>query len=87
MKIGEVVDARAKYGRRQALELASQASLVVVARGRNVVRFDMQRDRPDDATLLARMLGPTGSLRAPTIRCGKTLLIGFNEDVYAEVFK
>jgi hypothetical protein len=87
VKVSEVVDARAKYGRRQALELAAQASLVVVARGSKVVRFHMQGDRPDDATLLARMLGPTGSLRAPTIRSGKTLVVGFNEGVYAEVFE
>jgi arsenate reductase-like glutaredoxin family protein len=32
------------------------------------------------------MLGATGNLRAPTIRAGKKLLVGFNEDVYREVF-
>jgi len=32
------------------------------------------------------MLGATGNLRAPTIRVGKKLLVGFNEDVYREVF-
>ena len=32
------------------------------------------------------MLGPTGNLRAPTIRSGKTVLVGFNEDVFGEVF-
>ena len=31
------------------------------------------------------MLGPTGNLRAPTIRKGKTVLVGFNQDVYDEV--
>jgi hypothetical protein len=30
------------------------------------------------------MLGPTGNLRAPTIRRGKTVLVGFNEDLFAE---
>jgi len=28
------------------------------------------------------MLGPTGNLRAPTLRRGSTLLVGFNEGVY-----
>ena len=28
------------------------------------------------------MLGPTGNLRAPTIRSGKTLLVGFHEETY-----
>jgi len=32
------------------------------------------------------MLGPSGNLRAPTIRRGKTLLVGFNEDLYGSVF-
>ena len=30
------------------------------------------------------MLGPTGNLRAPTIRSGSTLLVGFNEAQYEE---
>jgi len=46
----------------------------------------MKKDAPDDATLLAHMLGPTGNLRAPAIRVGKTLLVGFNEDAYGQVF-
>ena len=32
------------------------------------------------------MLGPTGNLRAPTARVGKTVLVGFNEDAYADAF-
>ena len=31
------------------------------------------------------MLGPTGNLRAPVVKVGKTLLVGFNEDQYREV--
>ena len=44
----------------------------------------MTRDRPTDAELLAAMLGPTGNLRAPAIRRGKTLLVGFNEDAFRD---
>jgi len=29
------------------------------------------------------MLGPTGNLRAPTLRAGKTVLVGFNEEAWA----
>jgi hypothetical protein len=56
----------------------------VVARGKKVVSFDMKKDPPDDATLLAHLLGPSGNLRAPTLRKGKTLLVGFSDDVYRE---
>jgi hypothetical protein len=32
------------------------------------------------------MLGPTGNLRAPTIRKGKTVLVGFNQELFEKVF-
>jgi hypothetical protein len=32
------------------------------------------------------MVGSTGNLRAPTIKFGDTLLVGFNEERYGEVF-
>ena len=28
------------------------------------------------------MLGPTGNLRAPTMVCGDTLLVGFNQELF-----
>ena len=31
------------------------------------------------------MLGPTGNLRAPTLRVGRTLLVGFDEETYRKV--
>jgi len=30
------------------------------------------------------MLGPTGNLRAPTLRAGKTVLVGFNDELFAD---
>lgn len=56
---------------------------MIVAKGNKVTTFSMKKDVPDDATLLAHLLGPTGNLRAPTIVCGKALLVGFNEEAYA----
>ena len=68
------------------MHLANEASTVSVAKGKKVVTFSMKKGRRDDAGLLAHMLGPTGYLRAPTIRKGKTVLVGFNEDAYASLF-
>jgi hypothetical protein len=45
----------------------------------------MQHAPPDEETLLAHLLGPTGNLRAPTLRKGKTLLVGFSADAYQAV--
>jgi arsenate reductase-like glutaredoxin family protein len=46
----------------------------------------MKKDKPDAATLKKLLLGPTGNLRAPTLRKGKTLVVGFNADTYSEIF-
>lgn len=50
-----------------------------------MVTFDMKKDPPDDDTLAAHLLGPTGNLRAPTLRKGKTLLVGFGAEAYRQV--
>lgn len=42
----------------------------------------MKKDPPERSALLAAILGPTGNLRAPTLRRGAVLLVGFNEDAY-----
>lgn len=84
----ETVDAgKNKLGPRDALRLARSASKVIVAKGKRVVTFDMRSDPPDDATLLAHMLGPTGNLRAPTVRKGNILLVGFEEGAYGHLVK
>jgi hypothetical protein len=74
-----------RRGRDEALALARAAETVVVARGKKVVTFDMKHDPPDDETLLAHLLGPTGNLRAPTVRQGKMLLVGFSEEAYRQM--
>ncbi len=82
----ETENASKKLSAGDALRLAKDATSVVISKGRRVDRFMMQKDKPTDKILLTHMLGPTGNLRAPTIRCGKTLLVGFNEEVYSEIF-
>jgi hypothetical protein len=83
---GPVVDAtKERRGRDEALELARSVARVVAARGKRAVTFDMKKDPPDDETLLAYLLGPTGNLRAPTLRVGDTLLVGFGEEAYRRV--
>ena len=73
---------KTKFGADEALKLAHGASRVIVGKGKKVLTFDMRREPPDDDALLKAMLGPTGNLRAPVIRRGKTLLVGFNEEAY-----
>jgi hypothetical protein len=81
-----VTDAtKERRGRDEALALAKSAEKVVVGRGKKVVVFDMRKAPPDDDTLAAHLLGPTGNLKAPTLRKGKTLLVGFSEEAYRQV--
>ena len=58
----------------------------MVAQGKKVRTFNMKSDAPDDAELLKLMLGRSGSLRAPTLRRGTTLLVGFNADAYKDAY-
>lgn len=75
-----------KYGKKEALALAKEVRELYVAKGKKVIHVDLKKDKPDDETLTALMLGPTGNLRAPTFRIGKTLVVGFDAETYAKVF-
>ena len=68
------------------MELASTVTEIHVAKGKKVVHINMRKDEPDSATLSKLLLGPTGNLRAPTLRKGKTLVVGFDEETYRTVF-
>lgn len=73
------------YGRDEALALLVGATKLCVMKGQNVQSIDLVKNRPSDDDLAKVMLGPTGNLRAPTIRKGKTLLVGFHGDTYADL--
>ena len=56
---------------------------MIVAKGKKVSEFAGGKAGKD---VVEAMLGPTGNLRAPIIRAGKTVLVGFNEEVFDKVF-
>jgi arsenate reductase-like glutaredoxin family protein len=70
----------------EALQLIAAATQLRVAKGQKVVAIDLQKDKPAEAELLKLVLGPTGNLRAPTLRVGKTLIVGFNAEMYEQAF-
>lgn len=69
---------------RDALSVLEGADDLYVAKGRKTVHYDLTKERPADDELLALMLGRTGKLRAPTIRAGRKVIVGFNADVLGE---
>jgi arsenate reductase-like glutaredoxin family protein len=84
----EVLDAtKHRQGKTEALALAHAADRIIAMKGKKVVAFDMKKNPPSDEVLLEHLLGPTGNLRAPTLRKGKTLLIGFSEEGYASALE
>jgi hypothetical protein len=85
--IQEQVDARkVRFDQTAALQLLQGMSKLLVAKGNSTVCIDLRKERPADAALTALMMGPTGNLRAPTMKVGKTLVVGFSEAMYADVF-
>ena len=76
---------KTRLGLKDALEMLKGADLLFAARGKKVERVDLKADKPDKATVDRLMLGPTGNLRAPTLRVGRTLVVGFDEETYRKV--
>ena len=82
----ELVDAKKnRIGAEEALALARSARRVLVARGKKFVDYDMKKNAPQDDELTRGIMGPSGNLRAPTLRIGKTVIVGYHDEVYSEV--
>jgi arsenate reductase-like glutaredoxin family protein len=82
------VDARkSTLKEKEALALAGEVDEIFASKGKQVVHLDLKQEKPDRATLLGLLLGPTGNLRAPTLRKGRTLVVGFDEATYGKVFR
>jgi arsenate reductase-like glutaredoxin family protein len=69
-----------------ALQLTVDADHLYVTRGTKVIHFDLRRNRPDDDSLLELLIGRSGKLRAPALKTGRTLIVGFDQSTYEHVF-
>jgi arsenate reductase-like glutaredoxin family protein len=67
--------------RTDALRLAHEDE-IYVAKGKRMIHLDLKSGKPDDDTLAGLLLNPTGNLRAPTLKKGRTLIVGFDEATY-----
>ena len=66
--------------------MARAAHRLIAAKGKKVTTLDLQNAAPADDVLAGLMLGPTGNLRAPIMRVGQTILVGYNDQAFADVF-
>ncbi len=79
--ITEIVEARKqKIEGDYAWDLLSGAEKIVVGKGKKIVIFDPATDKKEE--ILKSCLGRTGNLRAPTLKIGKLLVVGFNDAMY-----
>jgi arsenate reductase-like glutaredoxin family protein len=86
VETAQLVDARKTTLKlKDGLALLDGVDELYAAKGRKLERVDLRQGRPDKATLERLLLGPTGNLRAPTLRIGRTLLVGFDEATYREL--
>ena len=78
-----VADARkASLAEEEAWQVLAAAREIIVAKGKKRLVFDPRRDSRE--TILKETLGRSGTLRAPTLRIGDRLLVGFNDELYAQ---
>lgn len=68
-----------------ALEALVGVRDLYVAKGKKVLHFDLSVARPSDDELLGLLLGRSGKLRAPTLRSGSRLLVGYNQEMMESV--
>jgi len=81
--IEEEIPASRKLAATEARAIAKASSKVYVAKGKKLEVFDMKSAKLSEVT--EKMLGPTGNLRAPTMRVGKITVVGFSDEAFQAV--
>ena len=83
-----MVNARKEqFDRHAARQLIQTVSHVIAVKGKKILRFSMAQDPAITDDLFSAILGPSGNLRAPALRKGKTFVVGFHPDVYSEILR
>ena len=82
----EVNAKKEKLGEAEAMELIAEVAVIHAAKGKRVVHLNLKKDSPEPDDIKKLILGPTGNLRAPTLRIGNNLIVGFNQEMYQQVF-
>ncbi|MBU2538283.1 MAG: hypothetical protein KKH22_07575 [Proteobacteria bacterium] len=78
-----MVDARTvRMDGAAAWELLRTAAKITVTKGKTVSELNPKQDTKE--TILKQVMGPSGNLRAPTLRTGDTFVVGFHADFYKQ---
>jgi hypothetical protein len=85
LTVRETVSASKKLAADDARKLLAGISTLIVSRGKKSELFDVKSGITDE--MVAAMLGPAGNLRAPTLKIGKRLLVGFGDSAWQDALK
>ncbi len=66
--------------------MVREAHRLIAAKGKKVITIDLRTAPPADEVLAGLMLGPTGNLRAPVMRVGQTIVVGYNDQAFVDMF-
>ena len=82
ISVAETVSANKKLQAEDARALAEASTTMIVMKGKKISSFEVGSATTDDA--VTAMLGATGNMRAPLLRVGSLVLVGYNEEIYQE---
>lgn len=71
--------------KQDTLDFLEPIDTVVAARGKKTREFTLE-DLEDSEELFSIILGRTGNLRAPALRVGNKLVVGYHQDLYQEIW-
>jgi len=84
VEIGEIADARKNVIKADAAwDIIKNIKTLHVGKGKKNVVFAPDADSRDE--ILKVTLGRTGNLRAPALRIGKRMYVGYNDAMYEEL--
>jgi arsenate reductase-like glutaredoxin family protein len=83
--VATIVDCKAQpMAFAEAKELLNGVSKLYATKGTKLVELDVSE--ADDDELASLIIGPSGKLRAPTIKSGDVMVVGFQEEAYKKAF-
>lgn len=67
------------------MSVLENVNSMYVAKGRKVIEMDLSQDEAGESELLELLLGRSGKLRAPTIKVGESLMVGYSQEMFTSV--
>lgn len=68
-----------------AFAMLDKVQHLAVVRGSKVYEFERPQFAEQDEQIESMIIGRSGSLRAPTIRVGTTMIVGYEKNLYSRV--